>query len=88
MTEASQTQPTNERPRYAELFRKLSNEIPLRGSRLFNSGISATLRRLDPRLSFPRRHWFALLSLRAYQAATFAARTRQRHGPLSCKRSP
>ena len=45
MTEASQTQPTNDRPRHAELFRKLSNEIPLRGSRLFNSGISATLRR-------------------------------------------
>jgi hypothetical protein len=52
MTEASQTQPTNDRPRHAELFRKLSNEIPLRGSRLFNSGISATLRRLDPETEF------------------------------------
>jgi CRISPR-associated protein Cse2 (CRISPR_cse2) len=52
MTEASQTQPTNDRPSYAELFRKLSNEMPLRGSRLFNSGISATLRRLDPETEF------------------------------------
>jgi hypothetical protein len=52
MTEASQIQPTNDRPSYAELFRKLSNEIPLRGSRLFNSGISATLRRLDPETEF------------------------------------
>lgn len=52
MIEASQTQPANDRPSYAELFRKLSNEIPLRGSRLFNSGISATLRRLDPETEF------------------------------------